>query len=391
MMQFDQETLARHRQTQTERAERLQRERIARRVQTLRKERGLTQEEVAAALGFKDRQTLQAIEAGERKVQPQELLRLAGVLGVAAETFLDPFRLVGEGEFSFRARADISQEILRDFESWAGQWIATYRELGRRAGEPPRVLTPKLDLTERSSFGDVAEAAEALVLEWQMGEVPAARLEEAIERLGILVLYVDAPGEISGAASRLQGLQTILVNRREPVGRRSFDLAHELFHILTWDTMRPSKVEPLDTPRGKGKRVEQLAENFAAALLMPSFVVRRRAERRGDCPLEIWVGHMATELRVSLQAFAWRLVNLGLLPKSVIQALLEQMAPTRVFDKEQPPRLFSGTFVRRIHDAVERGWLSLRRASGLLGFAPADFAALCTSYGLPLSYDAGPG
>ena len=35
----------------------------------------------------------------------------------------------------------------------------------------------------------------------------------------------------------------MLINRDEVPGRRHFDLAHELFHILTWDAMPPDHVE----------------------------------------------------------------------------------------------------------------------------------------------------
>ena len=59
------------------------------------------------------------------------------------------------------------------------------------------------------------------------------------QRMGILVLMVDALPGISGAASTLPDLDVALINRREPEGRRNFDLAHELFHLLTWKTMPP--------------------------------------------------------------------------------------------------------------------------------------------------------
>ena len=54
---------------------------------------------------------------------------------------------------------------------------------------------------------------------------------------------------------------TILVNRHEPRGRRSFDLAHELFHVLTWDAMPPERIESLlrqsiETSLPHGDRVE---------------------------------------------------------------------------------------------------------------------------------------
>ena len=77
-----------------------------------------------------------------------------------------------------------------------------------------------------------------------------------------LVLMVDAERDISGAACRLPELDAVLISRREFAGRRHFDLAHELFHILTWDAMPP---EHSETARETGgNRVEQLANTFAA-------------------------------------------------------------------------------------------------------------------------------
>ncbi|MDD9997359.1 MAG: ImmA/IrrE family metallo-endopeptidase [Rhodospirillaceae bacterium] len=85
--------------------------------------------------------------------------------------------------------------------------------------------------------------------------------------LGILVLMVDACRDISGAASRLPELDAVLIAREEVEERHNFDLAHELFHILTLDAMPSKHVE--DSGDFGGLRVEQLANNFVAAVLMP--------------------------------------------------------------------------------------------------------------------------
>ena len=49
--------------------------------------------------------------------------------------------------------------------------------------------------------------------------------------------------------------------------------AHELFHILTWDAMPPEHSE--EARETGGNRVEQLANNFASAVLMPVPVLDR--------------------------------------------------------------------------------------------------------------------
>lgn len=362
----------------------MQGDQIARRIQALREMRRLTQAALAARLGFNDRQTLAAIEAGDRRVSPEELVRVAEALEVDVELFLDPYLLIGEGAFSFRAR-EVEESALAAFEEQARRWIATYRELGRQVGSQPRRLGRKLELYPWSSFEDAEASAEMLWKEWELGDVPAERLEDAIEtQLGALVLYVDAAEGISGAASQLPGLHAILVNRRESPGRRSFDLAHELFHVLTWDAMPPRRVEPLEVKPAKGNRVEQMAESFAAALLMPSPIVSDRWAARNGEELPLWMGRTAAQLRVSVPALQWRLVNLGLMSKAQAQAV--GSAPRVAAAGAGMPPLFSRRFIERVAGAVEEGRLSMRRAAGLLGLSLAELADACATHGHPLSY-----
>ena len=358
-------------------------DRIARRIRWFREQRKQTQEQLSTAIGFKDRQTLASIEAGERRVSPEELVAISGALNVELDAFLDPFRLVGEGQFSFRANLEAPAELVEEFAEQAGRWIATYRELGRQSGAEPKSLSHKLDLRRDSTFEEVQASAEWLWKHWDLGDVPADRLQDAVTRfLDVLVLYVDAPSGISGAASQLPGLRAILVNRREPRGRRNYDLAHELFHLLTWDAMPPERIEPQEIKATKGNRVEQLANNFAAALLMPEPVVSARWQRRGDVDVATWVLATASDLEVSASALQWRLVNLKLMSKTAMQRLMNEADGVDVL-----PLLFSAPFIERVHDAVESGRLSLRRAAGLLGLSLEALADLCRSYGRPLSYD----
>ena len=335
-------------------------------------------------MGFNDRQTLAAIEASDRRISPRELVQAAAIVGIDLDDLLDPFRLVGEGEFSFRASSEATPELIDSFAASAGRWIATYRELARQAGVEPLPLSHKLDIRVDSSFELVQASAESIWKQWKLGKVPAQRLEEAITReLDVLVLHVDAPKAISGAASQLPGLKTILVNRRESRGRRMYDLAHELFHILTWDAMPPSRVEPQRIKPTKGNRVEQLANNFAAALLMPEPVVTAEWRRRGELDVASWVLMTAKVLCVSPDALQWRLVNLQKITKAAIKRLVEMHDA----GTDHVPELFSRAFVALVQQAVDAGRLSLRRAASLLDLSVVAFAELCQVYDLPLSYE----
>src|SRR6266496_4504700 len=154
---------------------------ITRRLKAARDRAGLTQAQLSEKLGFKDRQTLAAIEAGQRKLSAEELVRAMQVFGVDLEYFTDGFRLVGEGSFSWRAK-NAAPGLLDKFEARAGRWIATYRNLGEGKDRPASTLQARLPLTERSTFEEARAAAEALGTEWDLGEIPALLLERSEER-----------------------------------------------------------------------------------------------------------------------------------------------------------------------------------------------------------------
>lgn len=366
---------------------------IARRLKYARERADWTQAGLARRFGFKDRQTLAAIEAGQRKLTAEELVRAVEIFHVDLDFFTDSFRLVGEGSFNWRAHRDAEQESLDRFEDQAGRWIALYRKLGEKSAEATNPLQWRLPLSAHSSFEDAWKAAEALVREWDLGEIPALRLESAIEdHMEALVLYVDAPAGISGAACQLPGLNTLLINRNEPEGRRHFDLAHECFHLLTWEQMTPAHRELTNGDyRGKGKykRIEHLADNFAGALLMPRQLLTLRWESRDDRELHDWLNEAATELCVSSQALKWRMLYLGFLSRADVSGLDDQKltANGRPREKQSVPRLFSLEFVQRLHTGLLEGDVSVRRAASLLGMTIEDLAELFERYELPVPFD----
>lgn len=264
-------------------------------------------------LGFKDRQTVSTIETGIRRVTAQELLLAAERMGAPLDYVTDPFRLEGEARFSWR-QSGVPAERLDEYERRASRWIGAYRTLAGEVGRQTRLMRPSLGLTRRSWYEEAIEAGERFAVEFGLGDVPADRLIEAMaEELGILVLMVEAEKGISGAACRLPELDAVLIARREIAGRRHFDLAHELFHVLTWEAMPPKHVE--EAKETGGDRVEQLANNFAAAVSMPARVAEsaRWAQLDSDSLVD-HLNRVATELKVTSSALRWHLVALGALP-----------------------------------------------------------------------------
>ncbi len=383
------------------------------RIRALRTERGLTQDALAQRLGFKDRQTVSAIENGERRLSAEELVRAAQVLGMPLETFTDPLLLIGEGRFSWR-QTGVSAQSLTEYERNAGRWIAAYRMLSRQQG---RQLPPdrrSLRLARTSSYEEAMDAGERIAASYDLGCVPARRLSAVMQDvLGILVLMVDAIPDVSGAACRLPDLDTVLINRQESEGRRHYDLAHELFHILTWDAMPPAHIEETDE-RGPD-RVEQLANSFASALLMPDVALAPFGtwSNLKDEALVQKLNQTADALGVTASALKWRLAATNRLTlkaaRAVDDALLRHNGhahlakhATKVFHRrsstvaqgdilvQKPtspavdlkPPLFSTPFLAVIARALREGQISLRRVAHLLDLSIDDLPDLFAAHGI---------
>ena len=358
--------------------------RIGARIRAIRKQKGLSQEELAKSLGFNDRQTLSALETGIRNIRVQELLLIAEELGVTFEHFTDPFRIEGEARFSWRQK-NVSSELLDRYEQRASEWIGAYRTLAPKVGINPPLIRPSLSLTKQSRYEDAMDAGELFVEEFNLGEVPARRLAEVMEDdLNILVLTVDAEEGISGAACRLPELDTVLINRSETPGRRHFDLAHELFHLLTFEAMPPNHVESYDeTSRD---RVEQLANIFASAVLMPSSIVERSGSWQDldENSLVEKLNKIASELEVTSSALMWRLVSLKLLDREKAKSVPELLLRNNggMLSESATPPLFSKNFVEVLTKALNQGYLSTRRAATLVGVSVEELPEIMNAHGV---------
>ena len=355
---------------------------IGSRIKAMREERNLSQDSLARLFGFKDRQTVSAIETGVRRVTAEELLLAVEKLDAPLEYFTDPFLLAGEGSFSWR-QSGVDAGQLAAYEQDAGRWIAAFRELAPQVGRDAPLLRRALGFTRHSRFEDAMQAGDRFVSQFQLGPVPAVRLAEVMEReLGILVLMVDASEGISGAACRLPELDAVLIARREVAGRRHFDLAHELFHILTWDTMPPEHYE--EAGETGGNRVEQLANNFAAAVLMPLDALERFGgwSHLVEEDLILRLNSVADDLHVTSSALRWRLVALEELTAAAARSLPEPALRNNGHDAvEAPlPPLFSKPFAEVLGLAIGKGLVSVRRAAALLDATVEDLSQIFTAH-----------
>lgn len=362
---------------------------IGRRIQSAREARGLTQVQLARSLGIASHQSVSELEQGNRHLQPDELVKLAEVLARDMDYFVDPFSLAGEAEYSWRRTPGMPEDGIEEFSTRADRLVALLRWLRLSDEDARDPLKSALRLSEHSTFEAAQQAGDLLADKLNLGPVPAEKLLEKVEQqLDIPVLYVDMDDhrDISGATVHLPDFTCILINRNEPAVRRAFDLAHELFHALTWEAMPPKAVESNSLEsRGSGKknRVEQLADNFAASLLMPCAVLEPKFKSIEACDVE-QLRALAAYFGVSPAALAWRLFSLRWIDGKTRDTLksmhsLEHPSSSR-------PKLYSAKFVSLLARALSDGRLSPRKAVKLLGLNLDAFDELLSQYGHEAAY-----
>jgi Zn-dependent peptidase ImmA (M78 family)/transcriptional regulator with XRE-family HTH domain len=293
---------------------------MGRRLQDARKARGLTQQDVAHELGIA-RTTVTAIEQGERKVRPEELIRLAKLYGRAVGELVRAQEVVEDFTMQFRAaiaEAGLHQTELSQATQEFQRLCEDYLELERLCGAPLTRNYPLQYSIEGVSQEEAAEdVASAERNRLGLGDGPMLPLRETLESdVGLRIFYPRLPSHIAGMfgyTDRVGGC--IAINAMHPEERQRWSLGHEYGHFLT-NRFRPEISVMFAYERVPAS--ERFADAFAGAFLMPSHALKPRFHelsrlRKGKItPAELC--QLAHYYVVSVEALTRRLEPLRLLP-----------------------------------------------------------------------------
>jgi len=316
-----------------------------------------TLKEVSQKIGFAHYQTLSSIESGEREIKAWELAKLANIYGRDIDFFLWPAEGKNEVKILWKnpEKSIKKKEIERKFLSLCEKYKNLLKLLGEKEQENKELLLhlPKNDLLNQKSFEYVANIATDYLRLLQLGSRPACSLAKILEeKVGIKIIYLDLGQEISGGSTVGDFGMAILINANDAPWRRNYDLAHEFFHLITWDYFSPEEIYKRDK-YGKN-RVEQLADIFASAFLLPEEELRnefkKRVKKNHISYLDLT--EITREFDVSIEALLWRLVNLNLIEKDTVKREIER-GNIKNFDKKLRSTDWGG----------EKPYLSLRYIS----------------------------
>ncbi|MBU2234102.1 MAG: XRE family transcriptional regulator [Proteobacteria bacterium] len=287
-----------------------------------RESAGFSRTEAAQKLDFKHYQILSAMEKGTRNVSAGELIAMARLYGRPLDYFFDADVPADPVPLWRRAAGSDVQKEQRQFLAFLESYTCLENLLGLK-GRWKEILT---HLDKDDFAGNGFEAAEKLGADihrrLDLGSRPACNLLNILENtLRFKVIHLDLGEGVSGASIMDSALGVgILINAHDAPWRRNFDLAHELFHIITWKIFSHEEI-------GDGSRKtkpEQYADSFAASLLLPKeHLLATLKEISVNQELKLVdIIELAKEFGVSSEAVLWRLVNLKKLKKSQVEKIL---------------------------------------------------------------------
>ena len=282
---------------------------LGNRIRIYRKRLGLAQKDLASQLGVGSAETISQIERGQREVKAWELVQLAKLLFVELSELVTIEEPEPLPSVLWRASPTTEPTIKQaDFLSRCQQY-ATLEALS--AAPPPRPFPKKKVNPHSINFADARELAQEIHREFALGDRPAAVLENTLEDYyGVKVWYAEL-NEGSAAATVGSFGPAILMNLQEAPWRRNYNFAHEVFHLVTWDSIPP---QLLSENQDLWDKIEKMANAFASCLLLPGDSVRVEFEKRvvnGKISFTDLVG-IARKFDVSTEALLYRFLHLGL-------------------------------------------------------------------------------
>lgn len=340
---------------------------IGQRLKNARETIGYTQKKVSELTGVGE-SSISEFENNEREPKFSQLSKLADVYKRSIEFFLidslpaEPIMLWRDGPNN--------EEELKETEAEFRRLCQQYHRLELCTSETRKAVFPQPDVADPDQFSwPQAESFAIKVHNYLcLGDIPSTSLKKILEeRYYVKIFRLEFTGSAISTVSEEFG-PAILLNNRSASWRRNYDLAHELFHLLTWEMFRAKSKEPSEIE-------EQLADSFASRLLMPEESLKQRiavlVDKQEQAPLDR-VDDLAREFGVSLDAMVYRISTLFRIKKEDTEQYLIAAKQLAKFHKPRESEKLE-TLPARYCDLAQRalrnGRLSLIQFAKYMGIS----------------------
>ena len=300
-------------------------------LQQARKKCGMTQADAAKVIDAA-RTTLVAIEKGERRLKPTELIKLARAYGRTVSEFVQPRPVIQPFEVQFRVGYGQGLTSLPTGEvaqidsviSRLERFCQNYRQLEEIVDAPlPQNYPQEYEVAAMP----IEAAAESIAIAERqrlgLGDGPIPLLREVLEQaVGLRIFYLEMPAKYSGLYSFSEQIGgCIAINANHPEERRRWSLAHEYLHFLAH---RRRSVVDFDGQYQRKPESERLADTFPDYFLMPTSGLLKRFndmyQTHGKfTPTNLFT--LAHYYGVSIEALVCRLEAMKLIPTGTWERL----------------------------------------------------------------------
>jgi len=251
---------------------------LGRELQQARKRSGLTQEQAASVIGAA-RTTLTAIEKGERRVRPDELIKLARAYNRQVSDFVRVRPAIEPFEVQFRGPATLSdadqariEPLIADLQELS----RNYLELEEIVGNPlPRRYPDEFSIAGLNTDAAAEELATRERARLNLGDAPLPILRDILEQeVGLRIFYLKFPQRFSAMYFYDHTLGgCIAVNSDHQEDRRRWSLAHDYGHFLV---SRYKPVLYIENAYQRKPESERFVDHFAMYFSMPTSSLSRR-------------------------------------------------------------------------------------------------------------------
>ena len=308
-------------------------------LQQARKRSGMTQADAAQVIEA-SRTTIVAIEQGERRLKPNELIKLARAYGRTVSDFVSPSPIVEPFEVQFRGIYQRHEPEEAQISPIIQQWeerCRNYLELEQLMDASlPQNYPQEYEVTTMP----IESAAESLALSERqrlgLGDGPIPLLRDVLEQsVGLRIFYLGMPSKYSGVYSYDEQLGgCVAINANHPEERRRWSLAHEYLHFLVH---RRKPVIDYEEQYQRKPESERLADTFPDYFLMPTSGLLKRFNDMYQAhgkftPTNLFT--LAHYYGVSITALINRLEAIKLLPSGTGERLRDRGLKVRKIQQE---------------------------------------------------------
>ncbi len=341
----------------------------------------LSQTDVANKLGYKNYQQIHYFETAAREPSIYDLKQLADILHQDISYFLNDNAPVLQ-EMSIKWRNEPNEE----------QTPATQARI-RRLGDNYKLIETLLQVqsyksldnnNEVRSLNECKKLADDYIEALGLGARPAKVLKQVLEDdYGLKIFEINSgDAAFSGATISYQNNFMIALNAQEKIWRRNFSLAHELYHVITWNKQSTISME----------ENEKFAEMFASCLLLPTAIIKEEINhlRQKSAITTIDLIDLAIEFDVSFEALINKLNNMKIISSSTRNSLMSGCKTSALkrnrYDeyekKSQKVAEFSSRYARLAAKCYIEGKISSGKLCELVGISRHQVSQYIASIGL---------